>query len=129
MKVGIVGMGWVGASVAISLLQSGFAAEVLVCDVKRGPGRRRSHGPCSRRGVLSDGARASCPARRIGDFDVMTFVAQESSGLPAARVIDSRNRCGLVEVEGWRDELARRATMLEAARELGQLQDGYPDPD
>jgi L-lactate dehydrogenase len=33
MKVGVVGMGWVGSSVAISILQSGIAAEVLVSDV------------------------------------------------------------------------------------------------
>jgi L-lactate dehydrogenase len=35
MKVGVVGMGWVGSSVAISILQSGIAAEVLVSDVNR----------------------------------------------------------------------------------------------
>ena len=35
MKIGIVGMGWVGSSVAISVLQSGVASEVLVCDAKR----------------------------------------------------------------------------------------------
>jgi L-lactate dehydrogenase len=33
MKIGIVGMGWVGASVAISVLQSGLAEELLVSDV------------------------------------------------------------------------------------------------
>jgi L-lactate dehydrogenase len=32
MKIGIVGMGWVGASVAISVLQSGLASELLVSD-------------------------------------------------------------------------------------------------
>ena len=31
-EIGIVGMGWVGASVAISVLQSGLASELLVCD-------------------------------------------------------------------------------------------------
>jgi L-lactate dehydrogenase len=35
MKVGIVGMGWVGSSVAISVLESGVAAELLVCDARR----------------------------------------------------------------------------------------------
>jgi L-lactate dehydrogenase len=35
MKIGIVGMGWVGSSVAISVLQSGIASEVLVCDARR----------------------------------------------------------------------------------------------
>jgi L-lactate dehydrogenase len=32
MRIGIVGMGWVGASVAISVLQSGLPSELLVCD-------------------------------------------------------------------------------------------------
>jgi L-lactate dehydrogenase len=35
MKIGIVGMGWVGSSVAISVLQSGIASELLVCDARR----------------------------------------------------------------------------------------------
>lgn len=34
MKIGIVGMGWVGSSVAISVLQSGIAGELLVNDVR-----------------------------------------------------------------------------------------------
>lgn len=33
MKVGIVGMGWVGSSVAISTLHAGFVTELLVCDL------------------------------------------------------------------------------------------------
>src|SRR5690242_2579383 len=34
MKVGIVGMGWVGASVAISTLHAGIAEELLLHDAK-----------------------------------------------------------------------------------------------
>jgi L-lactate dehydrogenase len=34
MKIGIVGMGWVGSSVAMSVLQSGVATELLVHDTK-----------------------------------------------------------------------------------------------
>lgn len=34
MKVGIIGMGWVGSSVAISTLQAGFVTELLVHDKK-----------------------------------------------------------------------------------------------
>lgn len=36
MKIGIVGMGWVGASVAISTLHSGIATELLLHDIKDG---------------------------------------------------------------------------------------------
>jgi L-lactate dehydrogenase len=35
MKIGIVGMGWVGSSVAISTLERGVASELLVCDIRR----------------------------------------------------------------------------------------------
>lgn len=35
MKIGIVGMGWVGCSVAISTLHSGLPTELLVSDAKR----------------------------------------------------------------------------------------------
>jgi len=36
MKIGIVGMGWVGSSVAMSVLHSGLATELVVCDAKSG---------------------------------------------------------------------------------------------
>jgi L-lactate dehydrogenase len=36
MKIGIVGMGWVGASVATSILHSGLATELLLNDAKPG---------------------------------------------------------------------------------------------
>jgi L-lactate dehydrogenase len=35
MKIGVIGMGWVGSSVAMSVLSSGTAGELLVCDVNR----------------------------------------------------------------------------------------------
>lgn len=36
MKIGIIGMGWVGSSVAISTLHSGIATELLLNDVREG---------------------------------------------------------------------------------------------
>jgi L-lactate dehydrogenase len=36
MKIGIVGMGWVGSSVAISALHTGLASELLLADAKPG---------------------------------------------------------------------------------------------
>lgn len=36
MNVGIIGMGWVGSSVAISTLHSGVATELLLCDIREG---------------------------------------------------------------------------------------------
>jgi L-lactate dehydrogenase len=35
MRVGVIGMGWVGSSVAISTLQAGFVTRLLVNDLKR----------------------------------------------------------------------------------------------
>jgi L-lactate dehydrogenase len=34
MKIGIIGMGWVGSSIASSILQGGVATELLVCDIR-----------------------------------------------------------------------------------------------
>jgi L-lactate dehydrogenase len=34
MKIGVIGMGWVGSSVAISILQSGVASELLLSDLR-----------------------------------------------------------------------------------------------
>jgi L-lactate dehydrogenase len=136
MKVGVVGMGWVGSSVAISILQSGIAAEVLVSDVNRelavGEAMDLAHGASfyppahvravelsalesadavvisagrggtaneSRLDLLRDNASivgniaASLKGLRgllvivTNPVDVMTYVAQKASGLPAARVI------------------------------------------
>jgi L-lactate dehydrogenase len=136
MKVGIVGMGWVGSSVAISILQSGIAAEVLVSDVNRelavGEGMDLAHGasfypPAHVRAVelselesadavvISAGRGGTASESRLellrdnasivgniaaslkglrgllvivtNPVDVMTYVAQKASGLPAARVI------------------------------------------
>jgi L-lactate dehydrogenase len=136
MKVGVVGMGWVGSSVAISILQSGIAAEVLVSDANRelavGEAMDLAHGAAfyppahvravelselasadavvisagrggtaneSRLDLLRDNANivatiaASLKGMRgllvivTNPVDVMTYVAQQASGLPAARVI------------------------------------------
>jgi L-lactate dehydrogenase len=136
MKVGVVGMGWVGSSVAISILQSGIAAEVLVSDVNRelavGEAMDLAHGAAfyppahvravelselesadavvisagrggtakeSRLDLLRDNASivgaiaASLKGLRgllvivTNPVDVMTYVAQKASGLPAARVV------------------------------------------
>src|SRR5215212_5742675 len=35
ISVGVVGTGWVGASVAISVLHAGFASELLLSDVRQ----------------------------------------------------------------------------------------------
>jgi L-lactate dehydrogenase len=136
MKVGVVGMGWVGSSVAVSILQSGIASEVLVSDVNRelaaGEAMDLAHGASfyppahvravdpaelesadavvisagrggtareSRLDLLRDNASivgaiaASLKGLRgllvivTNPVDVMTYVAQKASGLPAARVI------------------------------------------
>lgn len=136
MKVGVVGMGWVGSSVAISILQSGIAEEVLVSDVNRevavGEAMDLAHGASfyppahvraaelselegadavvisagrggtaneSRLELLRDNANIvaaiAAGLRKLrgllvivtNPVDVMTYVAQKASGLPAARVI------------------------------------------
>jgi L-lactate dehydrogenase len=136
MKVGVVGMGWVGSSVAISILQSGVASEVLVSDVNRelalGEAMDLAHGasfypPAHVRAVepselesadavvISAGRGGTANESRLdllrdnasivaaiakslkglrgllvivtNPVDVMTYVAQKASGLPAARVI------------------------------------------
>jgi L-lactate dehydrogenase len=35
ISVGVVGTGWVGASVAISTIHAGFASELLLTDLRR----------------------------------------------------------------------------------------------
>jgi L-lactate dehydrogenase len=136
MRIGIVGIGWVGSSVAISTLQSGLPGELLLADVKpglaEGEAMDLAHGaafyPTARvraaevaemrdadavviaagRGgtaeesrldlnrdnaaIVRTVARELVGARGLivvvtNPVDVMTHVALEASGLPAARVI------------------------------------------
>ncbi len=77
MKIGIVGMGWVGASVAISVLQSGFAEELLVSDVNRdladGEAMDLSHGA------------AFYPAARVRAVDVAELATADAVVIAAGR--------------------------------------------
>jgi L-lactate dehydrogenase len=136
MSVGILGTGWVGSSVAISVLQSGFATDLLLADVRaelaEGEAMDLAHGAAfypsasvrsvPREGLLDTDAiviaagHNGTPSqsrlellqgnvtilRDIGaalrgyrgivvivtnPVDVLTQIVQESSGLPADRVI------------------------------------------
>lgn len=136
MKIGIIGMGWVGSSVAISTLQSGVAHALILCDsrtaVAEGEAMDLAHGAAfypaasihtgevedmldcdavviaagrgggpaeSRLALLRDNAAiirglAQRLSRLRGllivvtnPVDVLTEIAVEASGLPAARVI------------------------------------------
>ena len=136
MKIGIIGMGWVGSSVAISTLHAGTATELLVNDLRtdlaEGEVMDLSHGasfyPSTRvrsatvdqmrdaDAVVIAAGRGSKPGESRLDLlhdnaaivrsiaeqltgmpgmlvvvtnpvDIMTRVATEASGLPAARVL------------------------------------------
>jgi L-lactate dehydrogenase len=136
MKIGIIGMGWVGSSVAISTLHTGIATQLLVHDLNaalaEGEALDLAHGasyyptaaikPASLDEMIETdavviaagrGGRASesrldlirdnasivrgIAGRLAGlrgvlvivtnPVDVMTYVAADASGLPAARVI------------------------------------------
>lgn len=77
MKIGIVGMGWVGASVAISVLQSGFAEELLVSDVNRDLAEGEAMD-------LSHGA-AFYPAARVRAVDVGELATADAVVIAAGR--------------------------------------------
>ena len=66
MKIGVVGMGWVRSSVAISTLQTGVATELLVQDLKadlaEGEALDLSHGASFY--LLSDDQRPGRPRLR-----------------------------------------------------------------
>ena len=136
MKIGIVGIGWVGSSVAISILQSGIAHELVLHDTRsaiaEGEAMDLAHGAAfypaalvhtgdiedmldcdavviaagrgggpteSRLDLLRDNAAiVSHVAKRLSTLrglliivtnpvDVLTQIALEASGLPAARVL------------------------------------------
>jgi L-lactate dehydrogenase len=75
MKVGIIGVGWVGSSVAISTLQSGVATELLLYDVRgeiaEGEAMDLSHGAS-----FYPAARVRCaPIEEMLDADAVVIAA------------------------------------------------------
>ncbi|MET0388350.1 MAG: L-lactate dehydrogenase [Polyangiales bacterium] len=106
MKVGIIGTGWVGSSVAISTLQSGIARELVLCDMRReiaeGEAMDLSHGAAFypsvdvRAGDLDD----------MRDCDAVVIAAGRSGGPTDSRLSLLRENSAIV------GELARRLKQL-----------------
>ncbi|HEX6265700.1 MAG TPA: L-lactate dehydrogenase, partial [Burkholderiales bacterium] len=111
-RIGIVGTGWVGASVAISLLHRGVAGELLLADrrgeLAEGEAMDLAHGssfyPAASVRAASLEQMRDSDAVVIGEalrgyrglvlvvanpVDVLTQVVREASGLPPERVIGS----------------------------------------
>ncbi|MDX1375883.1 MAG: L-lactate dehydrogenase [Burkholderiales bacterium] len=169
--IGIIGTGWVGASVAISVLQSGTARELLLYDkreaVAEGEAMDLSHGSSfypaasvrsappeamrSARAVVIAAGRGGGPqesrldllrdnaaivrelARGFAGYegivvmvtnpvDVLTYVFQQASGLPAERVIGTGtmlDTARLRQVLGRELDLDPRAVHAQVAGEHG----------
>ena len=77
MKIGIVGMGWVGSSVAISTLHSGFATELLLADIKEGLAEGEAMD-------LAQGA-AFYPTARVRSADVRAMLDADAVVISAGR--------------------------------------------
>lgn len=87
MRIGIVGMGWVGASVAVSTLRAGVATELLLNDTKPGLAEGEAMD-------LAHGSAFYAPARvRAADLDEMgdadaVVVAAGRGGTPSESRLD-----------------------------------------
>jgi L-lactate dehydrogenase len=96
MKIGIVGMGWVGSSVAISTLHSGVASELLLNDVRPGLAEGESTD-------LAHGA-SFYPAARVRaveleemkDCDAVVVAAGRGGGADESRLDLLRGNAGIV---------------------------------
>ena len=87
VSVGIIGIGAVGASVAISTLHAGVTQSLLLHDAQR-RGRRRGDGPRRRRAVLSDRRRcAASPLDELLDTDALVIAAGRN-GRPGESRLD-----------------------------------------
>jgi L-lactate dehydrogenase len=106
MRVGIIGIGWVGSSVAISTLQSGAARELIVCDsrtaVAEGEAMDLAHGaafyPAAqvRTGDVED----------MHDCDAVVIAAGRGGGPAESRLALLRDNAAIVR------DLARRLSGL-----------------
>lgn len=77
MKIGVVGMGWVGSRVAMSVVSSGTADELMVCDMKR----ELAEGEAM---DLAHGA-AFYPAARVRAVDLEELVTADAVVVAAGR--------------------------------------------
>ena len=136
-RVGIIGMGWVGSSVAISTLHSGIADELLLHDVREAVAEGEAMD-------LGHGASFYPPAlvrtaaiEEMQDADVVVIAAGRAGGPGQSRLELLRNNAALISDIGQRlarargvvvmvtnpvDVLTRRmveASALPAARVIG----------
>lgn len=106
MKIGIVGMGWVGSSVAMSVLNSGLASELLVADKKPGLAEGEAMD-------LAHGA-AFYPAAQVRAASIEQMASADAVVIAAGR----GGRPSESRLELLRDNAA---IVEEIARELSEL--------
>ena len=146
MKIGIVGLGWVGSSIAISTLQSGLATKLLLHDIRsdiaEGEAMDLAHGaafyPYAEVRAAEVGEMIDCDAvvvtaGRGGKADesrlellkdnaaIITSIAQELSGLKGILVLVTNPVDIMVRVAAEAsglhpDQVIGTGTMLDTAR-------------
>jgi L-lactate dehydrogenase len=103
MRIGIIGMGWVGSSVAISSLHMGVAREILLHDVKpglaEGEAMDLSHGASF---VPATRVRAAEDVEELRDADAVVVAAGRGGSAEESRLELLRDNAAIVRNIGER---------------------------
>ena len=102
MKLGIVGMGWVGSSVAASILQKGVASELLLDDVRQGLAEGEAMDLAHGASFYPTAQVRAAPVEEMLDADAVIVAAGKGGGPNDSRLDLLRVNAGIVH------DIARR---------------------
>jgi len=131
MKIGVVGMGWVGASVAISVLQTGLVEELLVSDIDgrlaEGEAMDLSHGA-----AFYPAARVrAVPVAELGTADAVVVAAGRGGKPGESRLELRKDNASIVrdiarQLSGLRGLLVLVTNPVDVMTYVAQRASGLP---
>lgn len=96
ISIGIIGMGWVGSSVAISTLHAGTASELLLCDAREGLAEGEAMDLAHGSSFYPAAAVRSSTVEEMFDTDAVVIAAGRGGSAGQSRLDLLRDNAGIV---------------------------------
>jgi L-lactate dehydrogenase len=107
MRIGIIGMGWVGSSVAISILHRGIARELLLHDVKEGLAEGEAMDMRHGSSFYPDTRVRAASAEQMREADAVVVAAGKGRGDTGSRLDLARDNAAILRDIGGKLRGAR----------------------